>query len=86
MTSFIWVIGAPRSGTTALTEYLGNYTDLSYMEPWETHKINDFESWKFPECKSLVFKYCYNWFYASRILEKFVDSKFIHYYYQNKDA
>ena len=33
MTTFVWVIGCPRSGTTFLTRVLGMNTDLMFDEP-----------------------------------------------------
>ena len=77
-TKIIWVVGSPRSGTTMLTDYIGKHTDFVYNEPWETHNVNDFFSWSFPDCNSIVFKYCSNWMLAKKIQKRFKNSFFVH--------
>lgn len=81
---YIWVVGCPRSGTTFLTNYIGQYTERIYNEPWETYPLEDVESWQFPLCKNLVFKYCCNWKRVDKILKRFYPSKFI-YMIRNPD-
>lgn len=83
---FIWIIGCPRSGTTMLTEYVGKYTDCCYVEPWSTHPRNNFSSWEFSDCDSVVFKYCSNWALAKKIQKKFKNSFFIHLLRNPKDV
>lgn len=80
MTKFIWVIGCPRSGTTFLTQVVGANTDLMFDEPesspmYERYKV---DAWQFPECESLVFKWCENFIVAEQLLERFPDSYFLH--------
>jgi hypothetical protein len=80
MTTFVWVIGCPRSGTTFLTRLLGMNTDLMFDEPetlpmYERYKV---DSWKFPDCGSVVFKWCENFLVAEQILDRFPDSYFLH--------
>lgn len=36
-----FIIGAPKSGTTALSEYLRQHPDVSFSEPKEPHFFND---------------------------------------------
>jgi hypothetical protein len=78
MTKFIWIIGCPRSGTTMLIDYIAKYVDFSYMEPWESHTIRKPETWDFPDCKSIVFKYCENWRDADYIATRWPNSFFVH--------
>jgi Sulfotransferase family len=73
----IWIIGCPRSGTTFLTDYIGQYVNHKYNEPWDTHPINNPYIWKLPE-ESFVFKYCENWRNADYILKTWPDSIFVH--------
>jgi len=75
---FIWIIGVPRSGTTFLTDYLCQYVNICYNEPWESYDHKHITQWTFPNVKSIVFKYCVNWSYANILNEKFRKSYFIH--------
>jgi hypothetical protein len=80
MTTFVWVIGSPRSGTTFLTRLIGRNTDLMFDEPetdpmYERYRV---DAWEFPDCGSLVFKWCENWVVAKQILDRFPNSYFLH--------
>ncbi len=76
---YFWVIGSPRSGTTFLTDFIGQYTDCMFNEPWQSYPLEEFNNWHFPDaCKSLVFKYGCNWKRGNEILLRFPQSCFIH--------
>jgi hypothetical protein len=79
MPTFVWVIGCPRSGTTFLTRLIGENADLVFDEPsdpkYERFKV---DQWEFPDCESLVFKWCENYLVARKILDKFPTSYFLH--------
>lgn len=76
MRSIIWVVGAPRSGTSFLTNYLGNYVDHCFNEPWEQYPLGQHNNWDLPSGLS-VFKYCANSLYYEDINNKFFNSKWI---------
>jgi hypothetical protein len=76
---FIWIVGSPRSGTTMLCNFIGNYTEAVFNEPWAKYPVRKPEEWQFPDgVRSLVFKYCCNWMDAQIISDRFKESKFIH--------
>lgn len=77
-TKYIWIIGSPRSGTTMLTDFLGNFTSIKYNEPWDSYPPNEYKKWQFPDVSSIVFKYCRNWEIVDFLVDKFPNSKFIH--------
>lgn len=74
----IWIIGCPRSGTTFITKYIGNYVSECFNEPFDLYPVRKVEDWKFPKVKSIVFKYCVNWKDANKINKKFKNSYFVH--------
>tara|TARA_Y100000034_G_C6898795_1_gene414994 strand:- start:176 stop:781 length:606 start_codon:yes stop_codon:yes gene_type:complete len=78
MQRFIWVVGAPRSGTTLLTYFIGQATDKYYNEPWRSHPLGKVEKWKFPQKPIITFKYCANSMYYEQIQKKYPNSKWVH--------
>ncbi len=79
-TTYLWVIGCPRSGTTYLTRLLGDNADLMLNEPNKIpmYARNNVENWTFPPCRTVVFKWCENWMVAEKILARFPNSYFFH--------
>ena len=73
----IWVVGSPRSGTSFLTDFIGNYTDYCFNEPWDEFPLGKHESWNLPE-GSMVFKYCSNALYYQSISDLYPNSKWVH--------
>lgn len=78
MSSIIFVIGCPRSGTSFITDYIGKYTDYCFNEPWNKYLLGKHETWDLPKSKSIVLKYCANCFYYSEIKKIYPKSKWIH--------
>lgn len=75
---YIWIIGVPRSGTTFLTDYLCQYANSCYNEPWGEYDLKRPAAWKFPQENTTVFKYCANWQNAKLLNEQFKKSYFVH--------
>lgn len=82
----IWIVGTPRSGSTFLTEYIGQYCQAIYNEPFNTHPILEPNNWKFPQANRIVFKYCVNWINTDYILKKWPDSHFVHIWRNPNDV
>ena len=79
-TTYIWVVGCPRSGTTFLTNLIGQNCDLMYDEPGHDPALRRgaVSEWDFPEANSICFKWCENFRVADEILERFPNSYFVH--------
>lgn len=78
MAKMIWILGSPRSGTTFLTDYIGNYVDNMYNEPWKSHPLETPRTWTFPpQSKKIVFKYCENWRNIHILSNKYPDSLYV---------
>lgn len=77
MQKIIWIIGAPRSGTSFLTDYIGTKTDYCFNEPWTLYPLGRHKEWRLPE-GTITFKYCANCFYYKEIKNKYPNSKWIH--------
>ena len=78
MKKHIWVIGAARSGTSYLANFIGKHTDLCLVEDPRYHPIN-IDIWKFQEpYKSLVFKLNNNFVRTATLSQKFENSLFVH--------
>ncbi len=77
---YLWVIGSPRSGSTYLTLSLGKNTSHCFNEPIKIpmFKRDNVDNWKFPACRSIVFKWCENHEMADKIIERFPNSYFLH--------
>jgi len=77
---FLWVIGSPRSGSTYLTLSLGKNTSHCLSEPIKVplYSRDNVKNWKFPKCRSIVFKWCENHEVADKIIERFPNSYFLH--------
>lgn len=75
---YIWVIGVPRSGTSFLTDYLGQYANYCFNEPWDRYPLETPQYWSFPRARTIVFKYCANWRSAKILARRFKRSYFIH--------
>lgn len=77
---YLWVIGPPRSGSTYLTLSLGKNTSHCFNEPINIPLFDrdNVENWKFPKCRSIVFKWCENHGVADKIINRFPNSYFLH--------
>ena len=76
--NIIWVIGCPRSGTTFLTNLIGQHTKYCFNEPWRKYPINQHKNWRLPTDGDIVFKYCKNCQHYKEINELYPNSKWIH--------
>lgn len=74
----IWIVGSPRSGTSYITDLIGNYTNFCFNEPWETYPLGKHNSWDLPNNGRIVFKYCANALHYEEISNRFPISKWIH--------
>jgi len=88
MIKIIWIIGCPRSGTSFLTDYIGNYTDYCFNEPWNDFPLGKHKDWMLPKHNvvlkgikqlntSVVFKYCANALYYDEISKLYPKSKWV---------
>ena len=79
-TTFIWVVGSPRSGTTFLTDLIGRNCDYVFNEPGDDPRLRRgaVEEWVFPKAKTICFKWCENYRVADKIIARFPNSYFIH--------
>lgn len=77
---YLWVIGSPRSGSTYLTLSLGQNTSHCFSEPNKIsmYRRDNVDNWKFPKCRSIVFKWCENHEVADKIIQRFPNSYFLH--------
>jgi hypothetical protein len=78
MHKIIWIIGCPRSGTSFLTDYIGEKTNYCFNEPWVKYPLGKHKNWNLPNDGNIVFKYCANCFYYNEIKEIYPNSKWIH--------
>jgi|GEM_PF-7062909 len=76
---YLWVIGSPRSGSSYLTLSLGRNTSHCFNEPIKIpmYQRENVQNWKFPMCRSVVFKWCENHSVADQIMERFPNSFFL---------
>ncbi len=76
---FFWIVGCPRSGTTLLTKYIGQFVDACYNEPFLEYPQKNAGYWTFPRgLDTIVFKWCENWESYKVIIKRFPESYFIH--------
>lgn len=74
----IWIVGSPRSGTTFLTDLIGQKTKYCFDEPWSKYPLGKHHEWNLPTDGDLVFKYCANCFYYEEIKNLYPNSKWIY--------
>jgi hypothetical protein len=74
----IWIVGCPRSGTTFITNLIGEKTKYCFDEPWSKYPLGKHKNWNLPDNGSLVFKYCANCFYYDEIKKIYPNSKWIY--------
>ena len=74
----IWIIGSPRSGTTFLTDLIGQKTKYCFNEPWDKYPLGKHNEWNLPDDGYLVFKYCANCFYYEEIKNLYPNSKWVY--------
>ena len=79
-TTFVWVVGCPRSGTTFLTDLIGQNCDRVYNEPGKDPTLARglVDQWQFPPAENICFKWCENYKVADQILSRFPKSFFVH--------
>lgn len=71
----IFVLGAPRSGTTFVTYWIGEHCDHIINE-WHKYQLDTVREWQFP-AGQLVFKWCHLFEVAHHLVDRFPTCKFV---------
>ncbi len=75
--NYIWIIGSPRSGTTFLTNLIGESTKYEFNEPWDLFPLGEQKHWNLPKDGTVVFKYCSNCWHYQEINKYYPNSIWI---------
>lgn len=75
---YFWIIGCPRSGTTFLTNLIGEQTKYCFNEPWALYPLSKHKYWNLPKDGDVTFKYCANCFFYEEINQIYLNSIWIY--------
>lgn len=73
----IWVMGAPRSGTTLVTRWIGQAVEHCFNENIRLSLEVPLRRWALPDEGNFVHKWCHNFLYADRLLALHPESYFV---------